>query len=315
MYSSTALSTLSLLALSLTSTIYAQTSPPTGLLGDAQIVTINPAGASYIALLPNSPLNTVRGSLTAITSPSNSGIDVALTLSGLPTEGGPFLYHIHVDPVPADGNCTATLAHLDPFVRGEDPPCDAARKETCQVGDLSGKYGKINGTGLSQSYTDPDLSLQPGLGSFFGNRSLVIHYANKTRITCANFTMIDAGYDPSNQPITVPNATAFLSSSIDSSAIGSSSDIGVSATQVSNSMAVSESQMLSTAPGPVSTGGVTSMAATSASGPTATESTATEASASESLPAIQTANIANVRRVGCSVGGLLGVAAVAVAVL
>jgi len=155
MYSSTARSTLSLLALSLTSIIHAQTSPPTGLLGDAQIVTTNPAGASYIALLPNSPLTTVRGSLTAITSPSNFGIDVALTLSGLPTEDGPFLYHIHVDPVPADGNCTATLAHLDPFVRGEDPPCDAARKETCQVGDLSGKYGKINGTRLSQRWICP----------------------------------------------------------------------------------------------------------------------------------------------------------------
>jgi len=23
-------------------------------------------------------------------------------------------YHLHVAPVPADGNCTATLAHLDP---------------------------------------------------------------------------------------------------------------------------------------------------------------------------------------------------------
>lgn len=29
------------------------------------------------------------------------------------------VYHIHVAPVSGDGNCTNTLAHLDPFVRGE----------------------------------------------------------------------------------------------------------------------------------------------------------------------------------------------------
>ena len=33
----------------------------------------------------------------------------------------------------------------------------------------------------------------PGIGAFFGNRSIVFHYANKTRISCANFTLVDAG--------------------------------------------------------------------------------------------------------------------------
>jgi len=32
-------------------------------------------------------------------------------------------------------------------------------------------------------------SLVPGIGAFFGNRSIVIHYANSTRLACANFTM------------------------------------------------------------------------------------------------------------------------------
>jgi hypothetical protein len=36
------------------------------------------------------------------------------------------------------------------------------------------------------------------LGSFFGNRSFVLHFANKTRITCANFTMTDAGKGGAN---------------------------------------------------------------------------------------------------------------------
>jgi hypothetical protein len=59
------------------------------------------------------------------------------------------VYHIHDQPVPANGNCTATLAHLDPYQRGEDPLCDASAPQTCQVGDLSGKHGEINGNAFS----------------------------------------------------------------------------------------------------------------------------------------------------------------------
>ena len=103
------------------------------------------------------------------------------------------VYHIHVAPVPADGNCTATLGHLDPWLRGETPACDPTHPETCQVGDLSGKYGvagKGNMSTFSASYTDPYVSLTPGLGAFFGNRSFVIHFANKTRLACANFNWV-----------------------------------------------------------------------------------------------------------------------------
>ena len=53
------------------------------------------------------------------------------------------VYHIHDQPVPANGNCTATAAHLDPYIRGEIPPCDNTHPETCQVGDLTGKHGNV----------------------------------------------------------------------------------------------------------------------------------------------------------------------------
>ena len=53
------------------------------------------------------------------------------------------VYHIHDQPVPADGNCTGTKAHLDPYIRGEKPPCDPTMPQMCQVGDLSGKHGNI----------------------------------------------------------------------------------------------------------------------------------------------------------------------------
>lgn len=56
--------------------------------------------------------------------------------------------------MPADGNCTGTLAHLDPYKRGEDPPCDASAPASCQVGDLAGKHGKMgdNSTSFSAKY-------------------------------------------------------------------------------------------------------------------------------------------------------------------
>ena len=68
-----------------------------------------------------------------------------VTLGGfdLPEGSGPFGYHIHDQPVPSDGNCTATKAHLDPYERGQKPACDSSKPETCEVGDLSGKHGKL----------------------------------------------------------------------------------------------------------------------------------------------------------------------------
>jgi hypothetical protein len=59
------------------------------------------------------------------------------------------VYHIHDKAVPADGNCTGAGAHLDPYARGESPACDSNSKQTCQVGDLSGKYGNVTTAGYS----------------------------------------------------------------------------------------------------------------------------------------------------------------------
>ena len=116
----------------------------TGVLGNAFITTDNPAGVTYTAVLPNSDTTGIRGYLSATSNANGTGVLFNVNFYGFPSAAlGPFLYHIHDQPVPADGNCTGTLAHLDPFIRGEMPPCDATQPETCQVGDLSGKHGKI----------------------------------------------------------------------------------------------------------------------------------------------------------------------------
>lgn len=171
-------------------------------LGNATVVTNNPPGVVYRAQLPekafftaNYPGGNVKGSVTAVSAPNGVGVAFRVDFANLPKEGGPFMYHLHVAPVPENGNCTETLAHLDPFIRGEATECDARLPQTCQVGDLSGKWGNITSDPFHDVYVDDYASLVPGLGSFFGNRSIVLHFSNKTRITCANFELV-AGTPP-----------------------------------------------------------------------------------------------------------------------
>jgi hypothetical protein len=149
-------------------TVQAKGQTVTGKLGNAVRNNDDPAGAAYIAELgPGTPMG-IRGSVLAI-SAGDQGTEFAVNLENLPLEGGPFcklildvettelvltmlvVYHIHVMPVPSDGNCTGTLGHLDPFVRGETPGCQEDRPDTCQVGDLAGKHGTITGKQFNAS--------------------------------------------------------------------------------------------------------------------------------------------------------------------
>ncbi|KAI5926108.1 superoxide dismutase [Camillea tinctor] len=195
----------------------------TGELGDATVTTSNPVGLSVRATLPDEPFTpasslngNVKGYVSAQAGANGVGVDYEVSFSNLPTEGGPFTYHLHVDPVPEDGNCTSTLGHLDPFIRGEDPACDSANPQTCQVGDLSGKYGKITSDPFTATFHDDYSSLTEGVGSYFANRSFVIHFANKTRISCANFAILSSnssyptnptgGVTPSSTPSGSPTS-------------------------------------------------------------------------------------------------------------
>jgi len=159
---------------------------------DAPEVTDSSVGAQYIAEMPATGDQGVIAQIVAASLLDGSGVSFSVNINGKTFDGGPFLYHIHDQPVPTNGNCTATLAHLDPYARGEDPPCDSSNPSSCQVGDLSGKHGKIQSLpGFSANYTDKYVSLTPGAPAYFGNRSVVLHFANKTRIACANFVRVE----------------------------------------------------------------------------------------------------------------------------
>lgn len=125
---------------------------------------------------------------------------ITFHLSHLPAPAlyGPFAYHIHTDPVPANGNCSAAGKHLDPTSAGDATPCDAREPETCQVGDLSGKYGNVtagagDGEFVHVVYRDAFLSTDAASAAFVGGRSVVVHLNNGTRFACANLVKCEGG--------------------------------------------------------------------------------------------------------------------------
>ncbi|RYP50978.1 hypothetical protein DL769_010876 [Monosporascus sp. CRB-8-3] len=160
----------------------------TGKLGDAEEVVNNPACAKYVAIFERSDGFSVTGKIVATSGAGGKGVDFNLRVMNLPRGMGPFAFHLHDQPVPSDGNCTGTLAHLDPYQRGQTPPCDMEMPQTCEVGDLSGKHGKLEGPRATMRFNDKYAALLPGIGAFFGNRSIVIHASDSSRIACANFT-------------------------------------------------------------------------------------------------------------------------------
>ena len=171
-------STIALAALSGLALCNAQVPVPvpgtTGKLGNAAITQNNPQCVTYNATLPST--GNIHGYVAATANANGTGVFFNVYLTGLPSESlGPFrksplrglhlrprltnndcvVYHIHDQPVPADGNCTATAAHLDPYIRGEIPPCDNTQPETCQVGDLTGKHGNVTVSPFAAQYIFP----------------------------------------------------------------------------------------------------------------------------------------------------------------
>lgn len=175
--------------------------PKTGDLGDATVVDNNPIGAHYTATLPDEAFTksaypdggNAKGYIEAVTNDGGQGVSFKVRFENLPKEGGPFTYHLHKAAVPGNGNCNDTLTHLDPFQRGDTPPCVKAQPQTCEVGDLSGKHGKIESDPFEAEYVDLYASTLEGNPAYFGDLSFVLHFANKTRISCANFVQISAG--------------------------------------------------------------------------------------------------------------------------
>ncbi|OBT84124.1 hypothetical protein VE02_07740 [Pseudogymnoascus sp. 03VT05] len=164
----------------------------TSVASDAPKVTGNPTDVTYKAEIANDNKNGVSGFVEITAGPQGNGADIKYQFN-LPTEGGPFTFHIHENPVNSTGLCASTGAHLDPYNAGEKPACDNSKPASCQVGDLSGKIGdKLPSGGIAGELYDAFTSLVVGAPAFIGNRSIVVHASDKTRIACANFELVNS---------------------------------------------------------------------------------------------------------------------------
>ncbi|KAK2883388.1 hypothetical protein FQN49_000028 [Arthroderma sp. PD_2] len=165
----------------------------TNAVQDAIETVDNPVGPVYEATLLDKDSTEIRGSISGTAHKDGKGVVIEVDLSGFRQDEGPYAYHLHVDPVPEDGNCSKTLDHLDPWGRGQKPPCDTPNPETCEPGDLSGKHGKIAVYGSQHfmaKYHELYASTKPGIGTFFGNRSFVVHNKDGKRVNCGNFKLV-----------------------------------------------------------------------------------------------------------------------------
>ncbi|KAG5974104.1 hypothetical protein E4U55_000091 [Claviceps digitariae] len=213
---------------------------------NAPVVTDNPIDVIYTASLPSEPFfpapglsGGIKGFISASAPPDGIGVRFTVRFENLPKTGGPFPYHLHVNKA-AGGNCTAAGAHLDSTNRGDKPPCDAGNLPSCQVGDLAGKYGKINSDPFTAEYVDKFLSLKEEDAAFFGNRSVVIHLANTTRITCADFVRGGTGFSSASPSASLsasplPSATGGGNKSTISALFGNTTTSSTATRPVSSS--------------------------------------------------------------------------------
>jgi hypothetical protein len=57
------------------------------------------------------------------------------------------------------------------------------------------------------SYSDLYLSTDPSSAYYFGNKAIVIHSSNATRLTCANFVLVSSNGTSTNATSTISTST------------------------------------------------------------------------------------------------------------
>lgn len=143
----------------------------------------SPDGAKFVAKFDNK----LQGKVEFVGT-KNGSVSVSVNLEGLPESGGPFPYHVHELPVPADGDCMGTKLHLNPY----NGSATATNLEDSEVGDLARRHGNLTAPLADIEYIDEYLSLNSDSPAFIGGRSVVVHFLNNSRIACANITEEDS---------------------------------------------------------------------------------------------------------------------------
>ncbi|KAL4935251.1 hypothetical protein BDV06DRAFT_217563 [Aspergillus oleicola] len=152
---------------------------------NAPVVTDNEDYSVHHATLLPKDNTTVYGAITITARASSPALHVNVVIGGIPE--GEYLITNSND---TNGNCYLTAAHLDPYSRGQTPPCSITAPWTCEVGDLSGKHGPAwapPGEVFRASYDEFFLSNTVGADAYFGDLSWVVHAPGSERLTCGNF--------------------------------------------------------------------------------------------------------------------------------
>lgn len=114
---------------------------------------------------------------------------VNVSISGLPAGLHP--YHIHEHGV-VGGDCASALEHFNPTNIPSTTHCDRIHpKKTCQMGDLSAKYGPLSEGKIKLAFYEPFLKFSPQKMSIIG-KSVVIHSPDLKRIACGNIESASA---------------------------------------------------------------------------------------------------------------------------
>ncbi|XP_065886494.1 uncharacterized protein [Dysidea avara] len=140
----------------------------------------------------------VTGIITFVQSPPNDNrTTVLVALSGLhqyPTERFP--WHVHEYPFMARPDACSAVSvggHFDPLMASNNPNyssvCSEDNPLQCEVGDLSGKFGRLPAVFDFIMFRDSYLPLY-GIHSIVG-RSVVIHHGDGARWVCANIDYLE----------------------------------------------------------------------------------------------------------------------------
>lgn len=155
---------------------------PSVIAGQAPVIKSNPANLVAVADFPTAGAHASTRGYVYFWSPDGKETQVHVDMTGLPEQGGPFVYHIHDNAV-SNNDCETTGLHFNPYGAATD--CDSQQDDSfCQVGDLSGKHGWINTTCYQFSFVDPYLDLGDSASRIVG-KSVVFHYADMTKFACA----------------------------------------------------------------------------------------------------------------------------------